>query len=71
MYTNEPLINIETRLDHSFIRTHRSYLVNITHINRIEPSGNSYLISFKNAPRHIAFVSKKYIVQLFETIRLQ
>ena len=39
--TSEPLKTLETRLDPSiFLRTHKSYIININHISRIEPWPN-------------------------------
>lgn len=40
--TNEPLNELETRLDHYFLKTHRSYIVNLKKVIKIEAVGETY-----------------------------
>lgn len=48
-YTNTTLSEIEKKLTDDFLRTHRSYLVNLKNVQRIEPYGDSsYIIYFKD-----------------------
>jgi two-component system LytT family response regulator len=44
--TNESLQVIEAKLDSSFYKTHRSYIVNLKHIIKIEGMGESYMVHF-------------------------
>lgn len=66
--TTESLKSIEVRLDSNmFIRTHRSFITNLNHIHRIEPSGQTNLIYFKSC-NEIAYLSKSYMVSLYNKI---
>lgn len=48
-YTNLNLSEMEKRLASNFLRTHKSYIVNLKNIQRIEPYGDtSFIIYFKN-----------------------
>lgn len=47
-YTSESLTNLEKQLDDKFMMTHRSYIINLEHLTRIEGSGQMYIASFKN-----------------------
>lgn len=48
-YTNLNLSEMEKRLTSNFLRTHKSYIVNLKNIQRIEPYGDtSFIIYFKN-----------------------
>ncbi|TAH59818.1 MAG: LytTR family transcriptional regulator, partial [Gottschalkiaceae bacterium] len=48
-YTNLTLSEIEKKLTSNFLRTHKSYIVNLKNIQRIEPYGDSsFIIYFKN-----------------------
>lgn len=48
-YTNLTLSEMEKRLTSNFLRTHKSYIVNLKNIQRIEPYGDSsFIIYFKN-----------------------
>ncbi|MBD0381042.1 LytR/AlgR family response regulator transcription factor [Paenibacillus sedimenti] len=69
--TSEPLKELENRLDPAlFIRTHRSYIINIKHINRIEPSGQTFVLQFKNSV-HKAHVSRSYLTELYSRLQIQ
>lgn len=66
--TTESLKSIEVRLDSNmFIRTHRSFITNLNHIHRIEPSGQTNLIYFKTC-NDIAYLSKSYMISLYNKI---
>ncbi|MDQ1236178.1 two-component system response regulator LytT [Paenibacillus sp. SORGH_AS306] len=67
----ESLKSIEQRINSAFfIRTHRSYLINLNHVKRIETSGQTNLIFFNLCP-DIAYVSKNYIFSLYEKLNLR
>jgi len=67
----ESLKSIEQRINSTFfIRTHRSYLINLNHVKRIEASGQTNIIFFKLCP-DIAYVSKNYIFSLYEKLNLR
>jgi DNA-binding LytR/AlgR family response regulator len=66
--TNESLKSLEIKLDPDmFIRTHRSFVINLNHISRIEPSGQTNLIYFKSCT-DIAYLSKNYIINLYQKL---
>lgn len=66
--TTDSLKSIESRLaPDMFIRTHRSYIVNVNHIQRIEPSGQTNMIYFKDC-KDIAYLSKSYTLPLYKMI---
>ncbi|MED4534201.1 LytTR family DNA-binding domain-containing protein [Metabacillus fastidiosus] len=68
--THESLKSIEERLSNSqFVRVHRSFIINIQQINRIETSGQTHLISFKNSNK-IAFLSKQYLSTLYKKLNV-
>ncbi|USL45843.1 LytR/AlgR family response regulator transcription factor [Priestia megaterium] len=63
--TSETLKEMEARLDHDiFVRTHRSYIVNIKYIKRIDPSGQSYII-YLNHTSSFIYLSKTYLPSLY------
>jgi DNA-binding LytR/AlgR family response regulator len=68
--TLEPLKTLEARLDPSiFLRTHKSYIINIKHISRIEPSGQTYVVFFKNTSK-MAFVSRNHLSSLYKRLQI-
>jgi two-component system, LytTR family, response regulator len=54
--TTESLQELEGKLPDYFFKTHRSFLVNLKKISRIEPSGETYLAFFSQieTPAHIS-----------------
>lgn len=60
---NEPLTNLEEVLDSRFIGSHRSYIINLDYLTRIEASGQSYKAYFKNY-EETAKVSKNKLEEL-------
>ncbi|KAB3532826.1 LytR/AlgR family response regulator transcription factor [Alkaliphilus serpentinus] len=62
-YTSLGLSEIEERLNQSFLRTHKSYIVNLKNIDKIAPYGDSsYIIYFKEAePIDNALITKERI----------
>lgn len=67
--TYETLKNIEKRINkQKFIRTHKSYIVNIEQIDKIEPSGQTNLI-FLKIPHTYAYLSKGYTLNLFKKLK--
>ncbi|QDQ00455.1 response regulator transcription factor [Lysinibacillus fusiformis] len=65
---NETLKSLENRIcQKKFVRTHRSFIVNISHINKIEPSGQTNLIFFKNHPDFV-YLSKNYMHELLSKL---
>lgn len=70
LQTREPLKIIEERLDSSiFLRTHKSYIINVSHISRIEPSGQTYIVYFKNTSK-MAFLSRNYVGSLYKKLHI-
>ncbi|MGG3622232.1 LytTR family DNA-binding domain-containing protein [Bacillus gobiensis] len=68
--TLDSLKNMEEKLDPSiFLRTHKSYIINIKHISRIEPSGQTYVVFFKNTSK-MAFVSRNYLSNLYKRLQI-
>jgi two-component system, LytTR family, response regulator len=55
--TTETLSEIQGKLDDYFFRTHRSYIVNLKKIVKIEPVGETYLAYFVNSDK-VAYISK-------------
>ncbi len=67
----ESLKSIEQRIDSGmFIRTHRSYIINLNHIRKIESSGQTNLVFFRSCP-DIAYLSKNYAISLYEKLNLR
>lgn len=68
--TKETLSVLEEKLKYEFVRCHKSCLVNLEKINRIEPMFNrTYVIKFDDAPYKVA-VSRKYSKDLLEWIEI-
>ncbi|MBD1382604.1 LytR/AlgR family response regulator transcription factor [Metabacillus arenae] len=68
--TLEYLKNLEEKLDSAlFLRTHKSYIINIKHISRIEPSGQTYIVYFKNTSK-MAFVSRTHLSSLYKRLQI-
>jgi two-component system, LytTR family, response regulator len=65
--TNETLENIFNKLDNQFMRTHRSFIVNINHISHITLESETYFAHFRNYP-HYAHVSKLRVNELLEKL---
>ncbi|MFC0560653.1 LytR/AlgR family response regulator transcription factor [Halalkalibacter alkalisediminis] len=67
--TFESLDSIEKEMKHSsFFRTHRSYLVNLSNVLRIEASGKTYLAYFVNYSK-AAHISKLKISEVQKLIQ--
>lgn len=60
--TSAGLSEIEAKLNPElFMRSHKSYLINVSKIKRIEPYGRwTYIITFKNLDRDALITSEKY-----------
>jgi len=60
--TSAGLSEIEARLNpQQFLRSHKSYLINISQIKRIEPYGRwTYIVTFKNLKKDALITSEKY-----------
>ncbi|EWG11550.1 LytR/AlgR family response regulator transcription factor [Cytobacillus firmus] len=65
--TSESLQDLEEKLPDYFYKTHRSFLVNLTRINKIEPSGETFLAHFSNSQK-TAHISKLKINEVQEII---
>ncbi|MED1205731.1 LytR/AlgR family response regulator transcription factor [Heyndrickxia acidicola] len=61
--TTESLQEIESRLPDYFFKTHRSFLVNLRSIVRIEPMGETYLAYLSNTKK-VAYISKLKIQEV-------
>ncbi|MED3625247.1 LytR/AlgR family response regulator transcription factor [Neobacillus thermocopriae] len=55
--TSEPIQKLGERLPSYFVKTHRSYLINLKTIEKIEPSGETYTASFFHTQK-VAYISK-------------
>jgi two-component system, LytTR family, response regulator len=60
---NEALTNLESILDSRFIASHRSYLINLEALTRIETAGQNYKAYFKNY-QETAKISKNKLAEL-------
>ncbi|HEX2946729.1 MAG TPA: LytTR family DNA-binding domain-containing protein, partial [Clostridia bacterium] len=60
--TSEGLSEIEERLDRTlFFRSHKSYIINISMISRIEPYGRwTYMVKFKNSDKDALLTYERY-----------
>lgn len=60
--TSASLSDIEAKLDKdSFLRSHKSYIINISQIKKIEPYGRwTYIVTFKDIKRDALMISEKY-----------
>lgn len=60
--TSEGLGSLEERLEGKvFFRSHRSYIINISKINRIEPYGRwTFIVKFKNTDMDALITHEKY-----------
>ena len=65
--TTETLNKIENKLDDYFFKTHRSYIVNLKKIVKIEPAGETYLAHFINSHK-VAYISKLKIHEVQKKI---
>jgi two-component system LytT family response regulator len=60
---NEALTNLEEILDSRFVSSHRSYIINLQYLYKIEVSGQAYVAHFKNY-NDTAKVSKTRLAEL-------
>jgi two-component system, LytTR family, response regulator len=60
---NEALTNLEELLDSRFVVSHRSYIINLQYLTRIEVAGQTYKAHFKHYGE-TAKVSKNKLVEL-------
>ena len=60
--TSASLSDIEAKLDsEQFIRSHKSYIINISQITKIEPYGRwTYIVKFKDIDRDALITGEKY-----------
>ncbi|BCN29126.1 LytR/AlgR family response regulator transcription factor [Anaeromicropila herbilytica] len=60
--TSASLSDIEVKLDEEqFLRSHKSYLINISQIKKIEPYGRwTYIVTFKDIDKDALMTSEKY-----------
>jgi two-component system LytT family response regulator len=65
--TNETLQELSTKLDGNFHKTHRSFLVNLTKIVKIESAGETFLAHFLDTEK-VAHISKLKINEVQERI---
>jgi two-component system LytT family response regulator len=64
---NETLGALLKRLDHCFLLTHRSFIINFSHIASIVPSGDSNLVYFHNYDK-TAYISKLKLNEVLELL---
>ncbi|MEJ8547684.1 LytR/AlgR family response regulator transcription factor [Brevibacillus borstelensis] len=61
----ESLAELEWKMDPSlFIRTHRSFIININYLSKIYPSGQTYIATFTDM-NEIAHISKNLIAKVY------
>lgn len=60
---NEALTNLEELLDSRFVASHRSYIINLQYLSKIEVTGQTYQAYFKNY-KETAKVSKHRLIEL-------
>lgn len=61
----ESLTELEEKMDPSqFVRTHRSFIININYLAKIYPSGQTYIATFKQM-KEIAHISKNLISKVY------
>jgi two-component system, LytTR family, response regulator len=65
--TTESLQELEERLPEYFYKTHRSYIVNLKKIEKIESFGETFLAYFSSEDK-VAHISKLKINEVFELI---
>ena len=60
--TTISLGDLELKLDPArFIRSHKSYIINLTQIDKIEPYGRwTYIVKFKDTKQDALLTSEKY-----------
>jgi two-component system LytT family response regulator len=60
--TSAGLGDIESKLDSDqFMRSHKSYLINISQIKKIEPYGRwTYIVNFKDLNKDALMTAEKY-----------
>lgn len=60
--TSASLSDIEAKLDpQQFIRSHKSYIINLTQITKIEPYGRwTYIVKFKGIDKDALITGEKY-----------
>lgn len=70
--TNEPLESLEKRIGAgNFIRTHRSYIVNLDKIVEIQPwSRNDYLVIFGGGLKEVAYITDVKYKKLQQKLNL-
>lgn len=66
--TTESLVELEEKLPKYFYKTHRSYLVNLNRIRKIESSGETYLAFFTDDSKKPAHISKLKINNVHELL---
>ncbi|MGG0719996.1 LytTR family DNA-binding domain-containing protein [Robertmurraya massiliosenegalensis] len=62
--TSDSLQEIENKLPEYFYKTHRSYLVNLKKIIKIEPFGETYLARFSGTDK-VAYISKLKVQEVY------
>ncbi|MGO0058569.1 LytR/AlgR family response regulator transcription factor [Brevibacillus fluminis] len=68
--TKESLKELETKLDSSyFVRTHRSFIINLMYVSKIYPSGQTYLATFKHV-KEFAYISKQSIAKVHQHLKM-
>jgi len=60
--TSASLTDIEAKLDpDQFMRSHKSYLINVSKIKKIEPHGRwTYIVTFKDIKKDALITAEKF-----------
>ncbi len=60
--TSASLSDVEAKLDkEQFLRSHKSYIINVSQIKKIEPYGRwTYIVTFKDIDKDALMISEKY-----------
>jgi len=70
--TSQPLAEIEQRLDdETFVRTHRSYLVNLECVEAVEKHDGHYLLSIRGLPGQQVPVSRRSVARVREVLGIR
>jgi two-component system LytT family response regulator len=61
-HTSASLSDIEAKLDtEQFMRSHKSYLINVSQIKKIEPYGRwTYIVTFKEIDKDALMTTEKF-----------
>ncbi|MGC5325735.1 LytR/AlgR family response regulator transcription factor [Brevibacillus sp. SYSU BS000544] len=66
----ESLISLESRLNPDiFIRTHRSFIINLNNVCKVYQSGQTFIATF-NGAREVAYISRNCISEVYKSLNV-